>query len=58
MPTLDTSAAQLLAADVVELELRLSRSEQELRIVREMLSESLDIAHQSIAYIAAKLAKR
>lgn len=55
MPTtVDSSAAQLLAADVVALELRLSRSEQELRIAREMLSEVLDIAYQAIAHIAAK----
>jgi len=51
VPTLDTSAAQLLAADVVDLELRLSRAEQELRIVRLMLSEMLDLAHRSIAYV-------
>ena len=44
----------MLAADVVELELRLSRSEQELRIVREMLSETLDITFQALAHIATK----
>jgi hypothetical protein len=41
----------LLAADVVQLEHERARLEQELRIAREMLSETLDIANQAIAYI-------
>ena len=53
MPVHD-DAAQLLAADVVALEQQLLVTQQELRIAREMLSEALEIAYQSIAYIAAK----
>lgn len=52
MPTtVDSSAAQLLASDVVTLEQQLDRSQQELRIARELLSEALHIAYQALAHI-------
>lgn len=50
--TVDAGAAQLLAADVIYLEAENALLEQRLRIALEMLSESLDIAHQSLAYVA------
>jgi hypothetical protein len=53
--SVDSAAASLLAADVVRLEAELALALQQLRITREMLSESLEIAHQSIAYIASKV---
>lgn len=49
----DSDAAGLLAADVLALEARLARATQELRIVREMLSEVLAIAHLSLVHIAS-----
>ncbi len=52
-----TDEAALLAADVIELEGRVERLEQQLRIALEMLSVTLDISHQAIAHIA-KLAER
>ncbi len=55
MPLDDSGAAELLAADVLDLEAENALLRQQNRILREMLSESLDIAHQSIAHIAAKL---
>ena len=54
-PSVDSTAADLLAADVVRLEADLRLAHQQLRIAREMLSEALDIAHQSLAYIASKV---
>lgn len=53
--TVDAGAAQLLAADVIYLEAENALLEQRLRIALEMLSEALDISHQSIAYIAAHI---
>ncbi len=54
MADVETHAAILLAADVVELSAEAARLLQENRILREMLSEALDIAHQALAYITAR----
>ncbi len=42
----------LLRADVLRLEVQLARRTEDLQIMRDMLSAALDIAHQSLAYIA------
>ena len=48
----DSGAAALLAADVLSLEAENALLRQRLRIAEEMLSESLDISHRCIAYVA------
>ena len=50
--------AALLAADVVALTEENRRLQQELRIAREMLSETLDIANQAIAHIVSLVARK
>lgn len=52
VPLDDSGAAALLAADVLSLEAENALLRQKLRIAEEMLSETLDIAHRSIAYVA------